>query len=216
MGYRGKLEEQERARVMRAEGMTLLDIATRLEVSKSSVSLWVRDVDFTPSPRRYGAQRRPHPAHAAKLRQIEALNALGRERIGVLTDEAFLAAGAALYAGEGAKGDGKVMFANTDPAMVKFFCAWLRRFFDVDESRLRVRVYLHQGLDLDAAERHWSEVTGVPRSQFRAPYRAVPDATRRRNKHLNGCVYVTYGCTPTHRGIMGLIRALLSSGAIPG
>ena len=98
MGYRGKLEEQERARVMRAEGMTLLDIATRLAVSKSSVSLWVRDVDFTPSPRRYGAQRRPHPAHAAKLRQIEALNALGRERIGVITDEAFLAAGAALYA----------------------------------------------------------------------------------------------------------------------
>ena len=72
MGYRGKLEEQERARVMRAEGMTLLDIATRLGVSKSSVSLWVRDVDFTPSPRRYGAQRRPHPAHTAKLRQIEA------------------------------------------------------------------------------------------------------------------------------------------------
>ena len=43
-------------------------------------------------------------------------------------------------------------FANTDATMVAFFCAWLRRFFTIDESRLRVRVYLHEGLDLDAAE----------------------------------------------------------------
>ena len=100
--------------------------------------------------------------------------------------------------------------------MVAFFCAWLRRFFDIDESRLRVRVYLHQGLDLDAAEAHWSAVTGVPRSQFHAAYRAAADATIRTNKHEFGCVYVRYGCVTTHRAIMGLIRALLSSQAIPG
>jgi transcriptional regulator with XRE-family HTH domain len=216
MGYRGKLEAQERARAMRAEGMTLLDIATRLGVSKSSVSLWVRDVDFTPSPRRYGAQRRPHPFHEAKLQQIEQLDAEGVTRIGTLSDEAFLAAGIALYAGEGTKREGAARFANTDPTMVRFFCAWLRRFFDIDESRWRVRVYLHQGLDLEAAQAHWSHVTGVPLAQFRAPYRAVPDASIRRNKHEYGCVYVDYSCTATHRRIMGLVRALLSSSAIPG
>jgi transposase len=52
MGYRGKVEEQERARALRAEGHTLADIAAKLGVAKSSVSLWVRDVPFTPSPRR--------------------------------------------------------------------------------------------------------------------------------------------------------------------
>ena len=201
---------------MRAENMTLADIAATLGVSKSSVSVWVRDVPFTPSKRRYGPQRRPHPAHTAKLRQIEELNELGIQRIGTLGEEAFLAAGVALYAGEGAKGDGKVVFANTDPGMVSFFCAWLRHFFAIDESRLRVHVYLHEGLDLDAAERHWSELTGVPREQFRAPYRAVADPTIRKAKHEYGCVYVRYGCSTTHRTIMGLIRALLSSQAIPG
>ena len=63
--------------------------------------------------------------------------------------------------------------------MIAFFCAWLRRFFAIDESRLRVRVYLHEGLDLDAAERFWSEVTGVPRAQFGSPYRAKADASIR-------------------------------------
>ena len=216
MGYRGKLVAQAQARRMRAENMTLADIAAALGVSKSSVSVWVRDVPFTPSPRRYGAQRRTHPAHTAKLRQIAELDELGVQRIGTLGEEAFLTAGIALYAGEGSKSDGLVSFANTDARMVAFFCAWLRRFFTIDESRLRVHVYLHQGLDLDAAERYWSEVTGVPREQFRAPYRAVADPSIRKAKHECGCVYVRYGCSRTHRAIMGLVRALLSSQAIPG
>lgn len=216
MGYRGKLEEQEQAREMRARNMTLQDIATELNVSKSSVSLWVRDVPFTPSKRRTGPQRRPHRFHEAKLAQIAALNAEGVERIGTLSDAAFLAAGAALYAGEGTKRDGAVRFANSDPTMVEFFCAWFRRFFEIDEARLRGRVYLHAGLDIDAATAHWSEVTGIPIEQFRKPYRAVPDPTIRRNKHEFGCAYVDYSCSKTHRQVMGLVRALLSSRAIPG
>jgi hypothetical protein len=60
-------------------------------------------------------------------------------------------AGVALYAGEGAKRDGAVKFANSDPRMIGFYCAWLRRFFEIDEARLRVRLYLHQGLDLSAS-----------------------------------------------------------------
>jgi hypothetical protein len=202
--------------VMRARNMTPQDIATELGVSKSSVSLWVRDVEFVPSKRRYGAQRRPHPFHEAKLAQIEQCDAEGIARIGSLSDDAFLTAGVALYAGEGAKTDGAVNFANTDERMIRFFCAWLRHFFDIDEARLRVRVYLHEGLDLDKAEAHWSAVTGIPREQFRVPYRAAADPTRRLSKHEFGCVYVCYSCAATHRRIMGLIRALLSSDAIPG
>jgi hypothetical protein len=214
VGYRGKVEEQQKARAMRAEGRTLLDIATELGVAKASVSVWVRDVEFEPRGRRASVDRKPHPQHVAKLAEIEECNRAGLERVGTLSDEAFLAAGAALYAGEGAKG--ALVFANTNAAMVAFFCAWLRRYFTIDESRLRVRVYLHAGLDLDAAEAFWAETTGVPRSQFRAPYRAKADPTMRLNKHENGCVYVGYWCSRTHREVMGLVRALLASGAIPG
>ena len=215
MGYRGKVEEQEKARVSRADDRTLARHRAELGVSKSSVSLWVRDIPVE-IRRRKPVARRPHPQHLAKLAEIEECDQRGVERIGVLSDDAFLAAGVALYAGEGSKRDGKVIFANTDADMVSFFCAWLRRFFAIDESRLRVRVYLHDGLDLDAAE------TSGPRSRaFRgcsseAPYRAEADPSIRRTKHEHGCVYVDYSCSRTHREIMGLVRALLSSGAIPG
>jgi hypothetical protein len=216
VGYRGKVAEQNQARDLRASGTTLVEIATALGVAKSSVSLWVRDVEFTPRPRQRAQVRGTHPLHLRKLAEIEAMNAEGVERIGTLSDEAFLVTGAALYAGEGSKTDGAVMFANTDPRMIRLYCRWLRRFFAIDEQRVRIRVYLHEGLDLDAAEAFWSDVCGVPRSQFTKAYRAVADRSIRTTKHEFGCVYVSYSCTRTSRQVMGLVRALLSFEAIPG
>ncbi len=192
------------------------EMADELGVAKSSVSLWVRDVIFEPKPRQRSPFAAPSSLRVAKLAQIEEMNQWGADRIGVLSDDAFLAAGVALYASEGAKTEGSVKFANSDPQMMAFFCAWFRRFFEIDEARLRVSVYLHQGLDLDAAQTHWSVLTSVPRSQFHKGYRAVPDPSIRTTKHEFGCCYFIYSCTRTHRQIMGLQRALLSSGAIPG
>jgi len=216
VGYRGKTDAQARARVMRSEGMVLADIATELGVAKSSVSRWVRDVPFVPSPRRTGPQRRRNRLRDRRLAEIAELDAAGRKRIGVLSEDAFLAAGVALYAGEGSKRDGVVEFTNSDPAMMRFFCAWLRSHFDVDESRLRVSLYLHQGLDLEAASAFWARTTGVPVDQFLKPYRAVPDRGIRGTKHVHGCASVRYSSARTHREIMGMVRALLCEAAIPG
>lgn len=216
MGYRGKTVEKERARDLRAESWTLQEIAAELGVSRSSVSVWVRDVRFEPKPRHRPIFRSPSSLHLAKLAQIEEMNALGVARIGVLSDDAFLAAGVALYAGEGSKWKGCAKFANSDPHMIAMYCRWLRRFFTIDEARIRVSVYLHQGLDMEAAHRHWSGVTGVPIEQFTKGYRPIADPSIRTTKHEFGCCYVMYSCSRTHREIMGLVRALLSSEAIPG
>lgn len=218
MGYRGKVAERQQARQLRQTGLPLAEIAARVGASKSSVSLWVRDVPFDPplvrSPR--GRRRDPNALQRRKQGEIERLLEEGRVRIGRLSEREFLVAGTALYAGEGAKRDGAVKFANSDPRMIAFYCAWLRRFFQIDETRLRLRLYLHQGLDLDAAVAFWSQLTGIPPSQFQKPYRAVPDPSIRHTKHVHGCISVDYSCSSTHRTIMGLVRALLGDAVIPG
>ena len=217
MGYRGKLAERQQARQLRRTGLPLSEIALRVGVSKSSVSLWVRDVEFAPLPRPpRGRRRAPNALQRRKQAEIERLVAEGRSLIGRLSEREFLVAGVALYAGEGSKTDGEVRFANTDPRMIAFFCAWLRRFFAIDEARLRVRLYLHEGLDLAASVAFWSGATGIPPSQFRKPYRAVPDPTIRHTKHVHGCVSIGYSCSATHRSIMGLVGALLGDAVDPG
>jgi transcriptional regulator with XRE-family HTH domain len=180
VGYRGKVEEQAKARELRAHGLTLLDIATQLGVSKSSVSVWVRDVDFEPRARRTGARRRaPNKLQLAKEAEIAGALEVGRQRIGLLTERELLVAG--------------------------------------DESRLRVKLYLHHGLDLDAAVSFWSDLTGIPASQFGKAYRAVPDPSIRTAKHVYGCPQIAYRSVAVHRSVMGLVHALLSSpGVLPG
>jgi hypothetical protein len=217
MGYRGKLAEQQQARRLRRTGLPLAEIAASLGVAKSSVSLWVRDVEFTPLPRPpRGRRRAPNALQRRKQAEVDRLIEEGRARVGRLSEREFLVAGVALYAGEGAKRDGALSFANSDPRMIHFYCCWLRRFFEIDELRLRVRLYLHDGLDLPSAIDYWSALTGIPASQFGKPYRAVPDPSIRRAKHVHGCVTVGYSCSVTHRTVMGLVNALLSGTAIPG
>jgi uncharacterized protein YjcR len=218
MGFRGKVADRERARELRAESWTLVEIAEELGVARSSVSVWVRDVDFEPKPRAKVARRRgPNGLQRRKQAELDELLADGRRRIGRLTDQEFLVAGSAPYAGEGSKTDGMVAFANSDPRMMLFFCTWLRHFFDVDEQRLHLRLYLHQGLDVEAANAFWSGLTGIPILRFRKRYRAVPDPSIRTTKHVYGCPSIRYTCTRTHRAVMGLVHALVSCDlAIPG
>ena len=218
MGYRGKLELQQEARWLRATGMTMPEIAEKLGVSRSSVSLWTRDVPIPLSAkgRRRSTGPRRNRLHDAKMAEIERLKAEGIARIGQLSEREFLVAGAALYAGEGTKPGNAVCFANSDPRMMAFFCAWLRHVVDIDESRMRMRIYLHEGLDLEAAQHHWSSVTGVAVEQFGKPYRAVADSSIRVTKHVYGCAYLRYSSATAHRMVMGLVDALLSSSAIPG
>jgi len=215
VGYRGKVTEQARARELRAKSWTLAEIAAELDVAKSSVSLWVRDVPFTPRPRdragRRNVVKRPHPAQLAKLAEIEAMNRWGADQIGVLSEREFLVAGAALYLGEGAKTKSRVAMANTDPAIIRLFVAWVRHWFEVDESRWRGNLYLHQGLDLEAATSFWSSVSAIPPEQFNKPYRAMPDAGIRHNKHEHGCFTAVYSSARTQRAVMGLVRALVTA-----
>lgn len=211
------MHEQDQARRLRAKGWTMPDIAKELGVSRGSVSAWTSDVAYQPRLwRRRPAARRPNALQRRKADEVAELLAEGQARIAILTDKEFLVAGAALYAGEGSKTEGEVRFTNADPRMVSFFCAWLRHFFVIDETRLRLVLYLHDGLDVDAATRFWTHITGIPAAQHRRPYRPAADPTRRHSKHEAGVAGVGYCCSRTHRSVMGLVQALLSCDAIPG
>jgi transcriptional regulator with XRE-family HTH domain len=100
MGHAGKVEEQIRARELRAEAWTLQEIADELGVSKSSASLWCRDVEFIPKPRNRGhSYHKPHPLHVKKLQEIESCRGEAEEVVGSLSERDLLIYGLALYLG---------------------------------------------------------------------------------------------------------------------
>jgi len=49
-----------------------------------------------------------------------------------------------LYWAEGSKGVGVLNFANIDPQMCLIFIISLRNCYNLDESKFRIRLHLHQ------------------------------------------------------------------------
>ena len=217
MGYRGKVEQRELARQLRAQAWTLQEIAADLGVSKGTVSTWVRDVDFTPRPRNRGHPTGPkHPMRLKKEAEIERCRVEAEEWVGELTDRDLAMFCVGLYAGEGSKTDGGVSMANTNPRYLRALMAWLRGEFGLDESRWRARLYLHEGLDLEAAMEYWISLLGIEAGRFHKPYRAVADGSIRSQKHVNGCATVAYSDALLHRRVMARIEAIASRFDIPG
>jgi hypothetical protein len=211
MGYRGKLDERRRARHLRGAGLPLAEIAARLGVSKSSVSLWVRDVPFQPLPRgTRGRRRQPNALQRRKQAEIDRLVAEGQARIGRLSDREFLVAGVALYAGEG--GEVRQHRSPDDRLLLRLASKVLRdRRGAAPGSSLparRARPGRRGGL-LVGADRN-------PAVPVPDPYRAAADPSIRHTKHVHGCMSIDYSCSPTHRSIMGLISALLGDAVTPG
>jgi transcriptional regulator with XRE-family HTH domain len=142
-----KDEIHAEARKLRALGLSYNEIAARLGVSKSSVSLWIRDM---PRPPHLGYEE-SRKRSAAGVRQFwereyahreEARTAIARE-IGELTEREILIAGAIAYWCEGEKskpyrrGHDRVCFMNSDPGLVRFFL----RFLDAAGSSAAIRSF---------------------------------------------------------------------------
>ncbi|OKI22551.1 MULTISPECIES: hypothetical protein [Streptomycetaceae] len=163
---RAKTEHRETARRLRAEGRTYDEIQAALGVSKSSISLWVRDL---PKPARkvrsYTGKERLAAVMARREEHRARTKAAAAAEIGAVSDRELLLIGVALYWAEGGKDKEydrreRVRFINSDPQMIQVYLAWLR-LLGVGQDRLRLRVAIHESADVPAAERYWAGVAGV-------------------------------------------------------
>ena len=218
MGNGGKVVEQQRARELRARSWTLAEIAAELGVSKSSASLWTRGVNFEPRPRNRGhSSHKPHPLTVKKQAELERCRVEARDIAKSLSDRDFFIYGLTLYLGEGAKTEASgFRMANTSTAIMRSFVRWLRMFFDIDETRLRGRLYLHDDLDEHAAITHWSEALDVPLDQFQRSYRPVRRSDFKTSKHEFGCMSIGYGDVSIFRRVMAMNDAISCTFADPG
>jgi predicted transcriptional regulator len=171
-----------KARRLRQQGMDYNRIAAELGVSKSSISLWVRDM---PRPDRLSDERcrmRHTEAMAAywaaeRARRASACDAVregAKARLGgEFTAREMLIAGAIAYLCEGTKSksyrrDRRVCFMNSDPRLISFFLKFLQSV-DVAPERLTFRLFIHENADVAAAQDFWLKVTQADPTQFRRP-----------------------------------------------
>jgi transposase len=198
-----KDEVRTMARRLRNLGLDYEEIAARLGVSKSSVSLWVPDLPRSPRlsveecrKRSAEGSRRYWEAEAREAR-LAGVAARSSAEVGDMTDREILIAGAIAYWCEGAKNKpyrrtDRVVFINSDPALIGFFLKFLDTAGAARDA-LVFRVHIHETADVEAAYRFWLDLTGAQPSQFRGPVlkRHNPKTVRKNvGEGYHGCLRI--------------------------
>ncbi len=220
MGYSGKLDLKMKARSLRKKGLSIKDIQKKLKISRSSASIWVRDVKLTKKQfnklylnRKTGALKGCIIAAKNKIKarekSVKMLGEEGKKEVGRLSKRDEFIIGVALYFAEGEKRDGGVSFSNSDPRAIKFMVNWFRVFCKTPEEKFRCSLYIHDNLNEEEAKRFWSKLTGIPLHQFRKSYIVKNNPNRfRKVKHKYGVLRVCMGGVVLHRKMMGWISGI--------
>ncbi|WP_345963178.1 hypothetical protein ABDE16_21405 [Streptomyces sp. BRB040] len=170
-----KDDVRDRARELRRQGWTYDQIQVELGCSKSSISLWVRDLP-KPERRRSSAEAAAIARRGwdAKLQlrneERQRTKEAAKHAIGPLSPRELFLVGVGLYWAEGGKDKPyarreNVAFVNSDPSMIRTFLAWLN-LLNVERERLRFTVMIHESADVVGAERYWADCVGMDRETF--------------------------------------------------
>jgi len=219
-----KSKEKNKALELRQKGESIKDIARKLKVAKSTVSLWCRDIKLTPDQIQRlhekmlkgsykGRLKGARIQYKRRLKKISELQKQGISRIGSLSDRDFLVVGAALYWGEGQKKGQEVRVSNSDPKIIKLMIHWFKKVWKIDNKRFTFRIGINKIHEnrIEEVEEYWSRITRIPRSQF---IKTTLIKTKNKKNYKN---FPTHYGTLTlrikkpaalHHQIMGLIEGI--------
>lgn len=170
------LERAEARRLRADEGLSVKEITARLGVARSSVSLWVRDIEL--SPEQHERLRRRNPIYNGQRIGAKVRSARARVRRQEWQEEGrslarrcepFHVAGCMLYWAEGDRARNRVSFSNSDPEMVRLFVSFLRRYFAIqdDQIALACNLYADHFERQTEIEEFWLATAEVPPKSLR-------------------------------------------------
>ncbi|MDA1169164.1 MAG: hypothetical protein O3A36_02395 [bacterium] len=219
---RAQVGLQEKARIMRSKGRPYSEIAGKLGVSKSSISIWCRNV--TVSMRHKKQLKKMALAGAMKGRKkwadmrrtqkkefLEQIAIETKKDIGMLSKRDRFIAGLMLYAGEGDRTQERVGMSNSNPQILIFILNWWHEFLNLDRESFYAHLYLHVGLNEKRAKEFWMKTLRIKKEQFKYVYRPIPHQSHKKNIHEFGVCSVRINKIASHRKLMGWIRAVLDN-----
>jgi hypothetical protein len=181
---------------------------------KSSLSLWVGDIELTEeqieklkqNQRRYIAQHKGGRTNREKFRQRriayqEAGRAKAREH------RPLHLIGCVLYWAEGAKDRNALYFVNSDPNMLLLFMRFLRDELLVTESDITIYIQCHaiDPMEIARLETYWIDLLCLPRTCLRKTH-VKKGSDFRKTVLRNGVCGINVGSTELVQHIYGAIQ----------
>ncbi|HEU0085998.1 MAG TPA: hypothetical protein VFQ59_03525, partial [Candidatus Paceibacterota bacterium] len=203
--------EKTEAIKLRKNGDSYSSILKKIKVSKSTLSIWLREIELTEEQKnnlvnhmdkvRYEVAKRKVAERIERTNQIIEKSA---KEVAKLKNNSFFLVGISLYWAEGAKNPNEsVKFANSDEKMILFMMKWFRKICKVPEHKFKIHIHMHTLHCRKDIIDYWSKITGVPLKQIYRPYIKPTSLGQRRNLLYNGTCSIIIHDKTLFRRIMG-------------
>ena len=212
---------------LRMLGKSYNEIAKSLDVGKSLLSYWLRDLVLPLKAQKtleaksnyakekfqdYNRQK-----HETVIRENKEIRGTFSKKVRKVKDYELLLLGAALYWGEGQKRhEGRrvsphISFSNSDPDMIKFFLRFLKEILKVPDGKIKTWVQIYPNMDRKSAITFWSNVTGIAGEKFSVTVSLSKASQGKRPKNLlpYGTLQLRVHNRRKFFEIMGLIDGLI-------
>ncbi len=178
---------------LRKKGLSYKEIYEKVRVSKSTLSLWLRDIQLEQkliqeleTKQKEGAQRGALARKEKRIKESLIIEKEAQEQIISFSKRDLLIAGTALYWAEGAKEKehrvGQMVYlANSDSRMIVFFVRWLKEIFGVDENELIYELYIHKNKGWERSIGYWAEIVKINKDRLRVYFKKDNPQTKRKN-----------------------------------
>jgi len=173
-----KLLEKRRVIELRETGKSYSEIKKIINVSKSSLSLWLKDVILT-NEQVYGLKMKKVRAverYKSSMRKIrkEKLEGFYKDQIKKwipLSKREKFISGLFLYWGEGNKvSTNTINISNTDPSVIRFAVYWIERCLQIPEEEIYIKLHLYSDMNIKYETEFWSKTLGISKGRFTRPY----------------------------------------------
>jgi hypothetical protein len=207
-------ERRELGKALRRLGLTYSEIRLIIPVPKGTLSNWCQELKLTKKQieairARVPSQKGiPKDSQWRRRLEIERIRSEAERFAIEHCDDAFFVAGVVLYWAEGSKWRNDFAVANTDPAALRLFVAWVRSYLN-RQAEFRLSLHLHHGNSERLAKSYWRFELGLPNAKFTKTYIKPRGTGHRKNRVVAGvCRVRVLRCADNWNRVMAWIEVV--------
>jgi len=219
-------KDKQKAILLRRKGKSYNDIVKVLDISKSTLSLWLKNIKMPAMIKKkfWNETRNTWARNITKfnkergkiaIQKAEQIQELALKDIKIISKKELLLIGSALYWAEGfKKSRWEVVFSNSDPLMIKLIMKFFREICKIKEGKFHATVQIHPNTTSQKSINYWSKIIKIPKQQFRKTYsKLTPSSKRKRAINIlpYGTLRISVSDVEIINKIKGWIKGLENS-----
>lgn len=214
--------KKEGAIRMRKSGYSIREVERSTGIPRSTLSGWFRHVTLSENQKRHlQSQRLKSLKHARslattwhkeqkrlrhELAKAEARKIMSAIDLNDVHTLKVLLSG--LYMGEGAKRDGNLVLASSNPLIVRFYIAGLCQAYKVPRSRLKIELHIRADQDGESLMHFWLATLQLPKSARGSIQKDPRTKLKPTRSNYKGVCLVSGGGSAVQRELLYLGNAL--------